>query len=273
MINHRLRLAGVIISGLLALIITAVDLLFFFRGETVPLPALLLGLCALGILILSLLQVVLILRSHSGRRQKVESQRLDELHSLYTSLHGLRHDLKNHLQVASALIRQGQAQKGSEYLDAIEKDIFSVFSTGCLPLDSELTLKELDMRQKHIRFEHQLCALEAPPISDYELCSIVGNLLDNAIEAHSRYTAAGEYTIVLNIRRVRDMLYIECVNPADPHTLRTSGNRFLSSKAEEGHGLGISSIEAIVSRAQGRASFRCAQGKFSVLLALPYTNA
>ena len=49
MINHRLRLAGVIISGLLALVITAVDLLFFFRGETAPLPALLPGLCALGI--------------------------------------------------------------------------------------------------------------------------------------------------------------------------------------------------------------------------------
>ena len=246
----------------------AIFILFLFGYLSLG-AALLLLIPSLLILAASIILILLLRRENSGTRQKAEIQRLDELHSLYNSLHGLRHDLKNHLQVASALIRQGQAQQGSAYLDTIEQDIFSLFSTGCLPLDSALTLKELDMRQHHIRFEHQLCQLSSLPVSDYEFCSIVGNLLDNAIEAHERYTGSDEYIIGLNIRRVRDMLYIECVNPADARLMQTSSGKLISSKSGQGHGLGIANIESIVSRAQGHCSFKCIDGKFTAILALP----
>lgn len=119
----------------------------------------------------------------------------------------------------------------------IDARIFSVFSTGCISLDSALTVKELQMRQSGIRFERQLCALEETPIEDTELSTIVMNLLDNAIEAILRHASPPESPpIAFRIQRTREMLLIECRNPVDAATIRRRGERFLSSKSGRGHG-------------------------------------
>ena len=97
----------------------------------------------------------------------------------------------------------------------IDARIFSVFSTGCISLDSALTVKELQMRQSGIRFERQLCALEETPIEDTELSTIVMNLLDNAIEAILRHASPPERPLIaFRIQRTREMLLVECRNPA-----------------------------------------------------------
>lgn len=98
----------------------------------------------------------------------------------------------------------------------IDARIFSVFSTGCISLDSALTVKELQMRQSGIRFERQLCALEETPIEDTELSTIVMNLLDNAIEAILRHASPPENPLIaFRIQRTREMLLVECRNPVD----------------------------------------------------------
>lgn len=120
----------------------------------------------------------------------------------------------------------------------IDARIFSVFSTGCISLDSALTVKELQMRQSGIRFERQLCALEETPIEDTELSTIVMNLLDNAIEAILRHASPPESPLIaFRIQRTREMLLIECRNPVDAATIRRRGERFLTSKSRRGHGV------------------------------------
>lgn len=120
----------------------------------------------------------------------------------------------------------------------IDARIFSVFSTGCISLDSALTVKELQMRQSGIRFELQLCALEETPIEDTELSTIVMNLLDNAIEAILRHASPPESPLIaFRIQRTREMLLIECRNPVDAATIRRRGERFLTSKSGRGHGV------------------------------------
>lgn len=120
----------------------------------------------------------------------------------------------------------------------IDARIFSVFSTGCISLNSALTVKELQMRQSGIRFERQLCALEETPIEDTELSTIVMNLLDNAIEAILRHASPPESPLIaFRIQRTREMLLIECRNPVDAATIRRRGERFLPSKSRRGHGV------------------------------------
>lgn len=120
----------------------------------------------------------------------------------------------------------------------IDARIFSVFSTGCISLDSALTVKELQMRQSGIRFERQLCALEETPIEDTELSTIVMNLLDNAIEAILRHASPPESPLIaFRIQRTREMLLIECRTPVDAATIRRRGERFLTSKSGRGHGV------------------------------------
>lgn len=212
-------------------------------------------------------------RERQDEMRKQEEQRLEELKSIYSSLRGLRHDLKNHIQISRMLYESGKTEEGSAYMAEIDQDIFSVFSTGSLAVDSALTMKDLQMRRRNIRFVYALCPLNELPISESEFCSILSNLLDNALEGIAR--AEGDITapiITLNISRIRDMLYIYCSNSYDPNTIHIVQNTFLSSKKQPGHGLGINTIEAIVKKAQGTSKFSTESAFFVTEIALPYKS-
>ena len=155
----------------------------------------------------------------------------------------------------------------------IDHDIFSVFSTGSLAIDSALTMKDLQMRRRNIRFIHALCPLDQLPISESELCSILSNLLDNALEGITRAeTLLVDPVITLNIARIRDMLYIHCSNSYDPSTIHANKETFLSSKKQPGHGLGIPNIESIVTKANGTSNFSAEESHFVAEISLPYNN-
>ena len=212
-------------------------------------------------------------RERQDEMRKQEEQRLEELKSIYSSLRGLRHDLKNHIQISRMLYESGKTDEGSAYLEQIDRDIFSVFSTGSLAIDSALTMKDLQMRRRNIRFIHALCPLDELPISESELCSILSNLLDNALEGISRAeTLLVDPVITLNIARIRDMLYIHCSNSYDPSTIHANKETFLSSKKQPGHGLGIPNIEFIVTKANGTSHFSAEEFHFVAEISLPYKD-
>lgn len=280
--SHMIRPWPVIVFTLLnLLVVVLIDLLFLLRtlADLNDIWLLSGGCSALGIFALSMILYIMMSRlaerEYESRRKAemlaMETQRIEELRSIYASLHGLRHDLKNHLQVASALIQMGSVKEGTEYLGKIDESVFSVFSTGCLALDSQLTLKELEMRHRGIRFDHKLSGLGALPVSDFDLCTIVGNLLDNSIEAIGRHvTPPDDPCVHLKISRVREMLYIECRNPVDLSSIQEKDSRFLSSKRGKGHGLGIQNVERLVQRAQGSSAFYIENGQFIVFISIPY---
>lgn len=280
--SHLIRPWPVLVFTLLnLLVVVLIDLLFLLRtlAHLEDIWLLSGGCIALGIFALSMILYIMMSRlaerEYESRRKAemlaMETQRIEELRSIYASLHGLRHDLKNHLQVASALIQMGSVKEGTEYLGKIDESVFSVFSTGCLALDSQLTLKELEMRHRGIRFDHKLSGLGALPVSDFDLCTIVGNLLDNSIEAIGRHvTPPDDPCVHLKISRVREMLYIECRNPVDLSSIQEKDSRFLSSKRGKGHGLGIQNVERLVQRAQGSSAFYIENGQFIVFISIPY---
>lgn len=280
--SHLIRPWPIIVFTLLNfLVVVLLDLLLLMRtmAKLDDIWLLLGSAVALGIFALSMILYIMMSRlaerEYESRRKAemlaMETQRIEELRSIYASLHGLRHDLKNHLQVASALIQMGSVKEGTEYLGKIDESVFSVFSTGCLALDSQLTLKELEMRHRGIRFDHKLSGLGALPVSDFDLCTIVGNLLDNSIEAIGRHvTPPDDPCVHLKISRVREMLYIECRNPVDLSSIQEKDSRFLSSKRGKGHGLGIQNVERLVQRAQGSSAFYIENGQFIVFISIPY---
>lgn len=183
---------------------------------------------------------VQIRRAEYENRRRIDQlnmaeQRLQELRSMYDSLHSLRHDLKNHLHIAAELARVGRISGSADYLQKIDACIFSVFSTGCISLDSVLTVKELQMRQSGICFEHQLCALGETPIEDTELSTIVMNLLDNAIEEILWHASPPENPLSPSASSARARCCSS--NAAIPWTQRRSAgaaNAFSPPSPEEG---------------------------------------
>lgn len=127
------------------------------------------------------------------------------------------------------------------------------------------------MNTQGITFIYELCDLQKHPLSDTDFCTIIMNLLDNAIEGVLRcQNNLSERYIRLDIRHIHDMLMIRCENPCSLLPMKQESMKFLSEKRASGKGLGISIIEDIVNEADGICSFTQKDGHFTAIVNIRY---
>lgn len=244
------------------------------------------GLCSCTIL------VVLIFNTMSDsvereNRYKAEASAIAqsrhyqaELEQMYVKLIATKHDLKQHIQALEEMVSAGGSEQAKEYLTAYQENLSNdeVFLTGSTGSDALLTAKALTMKRNHIHFQYTPYPLNELPICEPDFCTIIGNLLDNAIEGCLRIDAPHKpLSIHLTFSRSWDMFYIFCVNPCNSKTIRNDNGKWISSKEDEGqsglHAIGIRSIERIARESEGRCSFEVKEGVFSAKVVIPFCEA
>lgn len=208
---------------------------------------------------------------------RLEVHRLSEAHnaevrSMYAGLVQYRHDIKHQFEALTQMISCGNVEEGKRFLEKLEVAAFPLkYATGCVAVDALLTAKSARMAQAGIEFSFSPYPLHELPVDETDICSLIGNLLDNAIEAICRMPeTAGGRKISLSFSRTRNMLYITCINPADTAHVVRRGDTFISSKRDGRPGIGIASIRSIVDKAQGYCSFDAGDGRMKAEIALPY---
>ena len=204
-------------------------------------------------------------------QQRAEiNDRLTEVNEMFDTVNQLQHDLRKHVEVAIDLFQNGNTKKAVEYLGSFKDKFPPMFSTGCLSLDSALTLRARLMEEQTISFLPELCNLSKLPLKDIDFCAIIMNLLDNAVEELNR--SRGEMTeryVRLQIRWVRGMLLIRCENPCTSLPIPKTKEGFVSRKRASGVGMGIPIIKEIVDEAAGIIQMDQTDGHFIVLISLP----
>lgn len=208
---------------------------------------------------------------------EIETARLMENHfeetrGMYQRMMEYEHDMKHQINVLQQMIDQGNFQESSAYLQAFRRAALPIhYATGCVAVDALLSAKTVTMEQQKIEFEFTPYPLNEIPIDAPVLCAIIGNLLDNAIEAIGRVPYREKsYTIHLSFSRTRDMFFISCKNETDGMKIRRKGEDFLSSKRKNRIGCGIASIKHHVEMADGYTSFRVENGIFVAEIVLPF---
>lgn len=134
--------------------------------------------------------------------------------------------------------------------------------TGFPYLDFVLNCKKLEMDENEIDFELEVDLYELP-LKDAELGVLLGNLLDNAIEA-SRKSEVSKRKILLRICNLNDMflLYLYNNNTQIPIA---ENDRFVTTKTDKyAHGLGVESVKRIVQKYNGNISFQYDNEHFEV---------
>ena len=236
--------------------------------------ALTLALCLVSLILYRILcaytEKMLRLDYIEQERQEINN-RISEINTLFTTVNQLHHDMKKHLDVAMDLTARGEQEKAHEYLLEAAGKLPVMYSTGCLSLDSALTLREKMMSEQNITFLPELCDLSVLPIKDLDFCSIIMNLIDNSVEALNRYREElPERFVKLEIRFVQDMLLIRCTNPCTTVPLKKEKNRFVSSKRLSGFGMGIPIIESIVDEVSGVYEWEQINGYFIAKISIPF---
>lgn len=193
-----------------------------------------------------------------------------EVENMYRQMRGWRHDYRSHIQVMKAHAAQGDWAAVGAYLDALETDLAAVdtvVKTGNPMADAILNSKISLARSKHIQVQADASVPVALSISELDLCVILGNLFDNAIDA-SLALPEGKRLIRVYVDRKGSQLYISFTNFTASGKQRKSGGRFQTTKGE-GHGFGLQRIDAIVERLGGWLSRNSEDGAFTTEILLP----
>ena len=194
----------------------------------------------------------------------------DEVENMYRQIRGWRHDYRNHIQVMKVYAANDDMESIKEYLDKLETDLSTVdtvIKTGNSMADAILNSKISLARSRKIEVKADAHLPFKLKTSEIDLCVIIGNLFDNAIEAS--LTLPEEQRL---IRVYMDMkntqLYISFTNFTSGKKLKKQGGRFSTTKGD-GHGFGLVRIDNIINRLNGYISRNSEDGAFTTEILIP----
>lgn len=170
------------------------------------------------------------------------------------------HDLKNQLFAIYTNIENNQEQA----LSQINQICDNAFSTKTLQLtkidaiDALISSKFDIMKSKNIDFNPIIFLTKQISIDEMQLCVLIGNLLDNAIEANVKISDKNHKFIDMSIKQQNNYLSIHIQNPVISEVNFNENNEAISDKKEKHlHGFGIKSIKEICEKLSGNCTFTC----------------
>lgn len=185
----------------------------------------------------------------------------EEVQSIYAKMRGWRHDYHNHIQALLALV--GDDDRTREYLWKLNKDLTevdSVVKTGNVTVDAILNSKLTLIKSKDIPVDAVAKVPDDLKISEIDLCAIIGNLLDNAIEAVLPLPPEERF-IRIYIGMMKAQLYISVTNSTATEP-RKLGGKYVSTKGE-GRGVGLMRVDSIARRNGGTVNRQNESGVFA----------
>ena len=203
-------------------------------------------------------------------QQELMETHYHEVDNMYRQIRGWRHDYRNHIQTMKAYAASENWEAIRRYLDLLDDDLTAVdtvIRTGNPMTDAILNSKISLARSKNIQVEADAYIPVKLKLSEIDLCCIIGNLFDNAIEASMNLPEAQRV-----IRVYMDMkgtqLYISFTNFTAGKKIKKEGKRFRSTKGR-GRGFGLARMDAIVERLNGYISRNSEDGAFTTEILLP----
>lgn len=196
------------------------------------------------------------------------ARHLGEVRSIHTEMRGYKHDFHHHLQALKGQLEAGEIERALLYIDELDNKLMNVdtlLKTGNVSLDAILSAKIAQAKAEGISVTVKAVVPDTLTISDVELSIVVGNLLDNAIEACR--TANGERFIRIYMTIKGKMLYFSMLNSAGEKQ-KKKGSLFSSSK-DALHGFGLRRAEAIIEEHGGWVKYNSEDGAFTSEFLVP----
>jgi len=233
-----------------------------------------LGLTVLPFVLLTalvLLFAIMILADHERLEQ---AERLTSLRESYyrnlqreqRQVRQLRHDLRNHLAAVQGMLEAGGTERALAYLEEIAG---SPALRGSMRLcENEmanvvLASKAEEMERDGLNGDFAVSLPGELPITDADLCALLGNALDNAIEA-ARGTEDRKITVRCRAEKGLFMLRVEnaVCGDVDPGLETTKADK-------TAHGFGIAGMREIAARYGGTLDAQAREGRFELVACFP----
>lgn len=180
----------------------------------------------------------------------------------------LRHDFKNHLIIIQGYAKDNRKEELLEYINSITQKLATttLINTPSTTLSTIINAKKSDCERTNVKFEFQW-AFEKLVLTDFDMVTIISNLLDNALLA-SRKCEGG--FIKLSVIQKGSLLEIDCLNNHQEKINEKQGI-FITTKTErpEIHGMGLISIRKTIERLGGEMDIDYTDNRFHVNILVP----
>lgn len=162
----------------------------------------------------------------------------------------LVHDIRNHLVVIDGILQNGEVDRARNYIDKLQEDYCNIrqsFRTGSVVVDAILGSKAYQAENAGIRLKILSDDLSDSFVSDRDWCSILSNLLDNAMEACGKMEGKGWIRVRLENRPFGMVWVIEnaCQDPQDERAEAKPKRRGVR------HGTGLQSVRYAIQKYNG----------------------
>lgn len=199
------------------------------------------------------------------------TKQVNEVQNIYMTMRGWRHDYHNHLQTLKAHLKVNQIEEARGYLDRLENDLDSIHSlieSGNVNLDAILNSKLSLALKDEINIHYRAEVPKDLTVSDIDLCVLIGNLIDNAVESCNKMTEEeGKRFIRLYVGVLKKQLYISVANATDELVRKLDEDYITAKRGNHGHGL--KRINNIVEKYEGYINRKNEPGVFVTEIMLP----
>ena len=181
--------------------------------------------------------------------QHLKEREIDTLH-----LRDVRHNMKNNLVSIRAYAESGECDKIIEFVNEVMEEGrisgSAVANSGNVVIDSLIGYWYMTAKSKGIDFSVKNSIPMKMPFKGADMCLILGNLLENAVEAAQK--AEGKKYINIHMKYDKNNLLLYVSNNYAGRLLKTKDDRFRTTKSDrENHGVGIASVNRAVAKYHG----------------------
>lgn len=209
------------------------------------------------------------IKNSSEFQNQIILHHYEEVKSVYLNMRGWRHDYHNHIQSIKAYLSLQQYDCVKDYLQELERDLNKVdhlVRSGNLMVDAILNSKLTLAKNRNISVVCKVMLPEQLTISDVDLCVMLGNLLDNAMEACEPLEEEKRFIRIYS-DIVHSQFYFSILNSAieDPSFQQKN---YISNKRGE-HGHGMKRVKLTVDKYEGYLNLKNEPGVFASEIMIP----
>lgn len=202
------------------------------------------------------------------RYRQEEKKSREDVTMLHEQARRLKHDMRNHLMVLASYLNQNKIEEAKDYTSSILGKFnldYSYISTGNSLLNYIVNQKLNLAKQKKIYVKAEIENLKFEGIQSIDFSAILGNLLDNAIEAASN---SKKRYVEIAIRQRRGYEMIQICNSIDVSVLKNNPLLKTTKSDEKLHGIGVLQVRELVEKYDGILDIYEEENRFIVSVLL-----
>lgn len=235
------------------------------------------GLSLIGVLLITLFTGIVFLKNKTLEKEKellimrdtMVTQKYTELEKAMEKNRQLSHDLKNHILVLKHFKLEENYEGIDKYIEEIEQNFFDIKRrvwTGNQVADMILEQKRTLAEQEGITFTIQAVPIAEWMFDDSDTCSLLGNLLDNAIEACMRMDENADKWVSVKIENQKQLLFIKIENSVNEAPIMEKGRPVSVKRDKMRHGYGLKNVERILNKYDGTIAYLSRDKAFQIKL-------